>query len=372
MKKTVKILFINMIIFCLLLVILETGLRLSGQKPVYRFDPGDKVKVHHHERVCPCLRQGTVRVYHSFYTDSDGIYRANPAYDFSADKDYPGKIVINAAGFRGNEFKYLDTEQTKVFFIGDSFTWGASANPLDRSFPDLVQKAGYYVYNGGIPGTDPLQYARVAEKYVPLIKPEVTVVCLFLGNDLQGYTYELKPNKDLQYATDIGFILGYDEKGNYFDNAEQALAHYKKIECGCCDNLWEEFLYKTVIGKTIYHLSHRESHLTPDPKRRWVLDSLENIRRVCRENGSEFMLFLIPPKALRKGRLPKNTLKFLKDFHFHYPTGLTKADFCHPPNNHFNTDGHRKFARFVLSELAARGFLPKKTDRDIRGESTGK
>jgi len=364
MKKTIKIIFMNVIILIAFLVILETGLRLLGRKSIFRLEMQESGWAAWAKKRCQKLCAGQVKVEDSFYTDENGIFRANPAYFLTPGQDNPDRIVVNAAGFRGQAFTDADTDRTKVFFIGDSFTWGASATPLDRSFPDLVGKAGYYVYNGGIPGVDPLQYARVAEKYVPLLKPQVTAVCLCLANDLRSYANELKANKNMRYVTDVGWVLGYDHQGNYFTNVQEALDYMKKRKCGCCDNLWEEFLYKTVIGKTIYDLSHRGSHIISDPKRRWVLDALNSIRRTCRENGSEFMLFLILPKALKPDRLQK-ILELLKDYPVFYTTGLTKADYCPSPNNHFNNAGHRKFAGFILQVLQQRGYSPKRTSLTV-------
>ena len=107
----------------------------------------------------------------------------------------PGTCVINQDGFRGNDFKYVQTQATKIFLAGDSFTWGATAEPVTNSFASLLQAAGYYIYNAGIPGTGPAQYQQLVEKYVPLLKPDAVAVCLYAGNDLKPYPDPLHPGK---------------------------------------------------------------------------------------------------------------------------------------------------------------------------------
>jgi hypothetical protein len=62
--------------------------------------------------------------------------------------------------------------EMKNFFLGDSFTWGASAEPISKCFVDLVGNAGYLIFNTGIPGTKPNQYTYIAEKYIPILKPD--------------------------------------------------------------------------------------------------------------------------------------------------------------------------------------------------------
>jgi len=361
MKKIVKIIFINAVILLALLVILELILRFSGAKPIFYRDKGESSNTEKYKHICRVFKQKKeIKIFPSYFTDSDGIFRVDTSLVKGGKYQLAEGAVINSAGFRGHAFKYLQTGKKKIFFIGDSFTWGAMARPLTKSFPDLVERAGYYVYNGGMPGTDPLQYARLAEKYVPLLKPDVTAVCLYLGNDLKGYVRALEPNKNLHYNTDIGFILGYDDRGVYFHDAGQAIDYLKKQKCGCTDNLGEAFLYKTIIGKAVYNLFHLQNYLKPDPKRLWVKESLEKILRVCRQNGSRFMLFLLPHKDPERSR---RGLKLVTSFWgsaYYYPEQFKISDYSPPPDRHFNNRGHRKYARFIVKTLKKEGFMPGK------------
>ena len=359
MKKFIKIVGINLLVLSVLLAALEIILRVLGMTPIFFLKKDASPNSDKYRKICQALRQGKdIRVFPGFFTDSSGIFRAAANASPAGTGNSMARPRVNSSGFRGNEFTYLETEKTKIFFIGDSFTWGSAAKPIEESFPDLVEKAGYYVFNGGMPGTDPQQYARLAEKYVPLLKPDVTAVCLYLGNDLKNYTVPMLANQNLHYSTSVGFIRGYDDQGNYFKNADQAIAYLKKQKCGCTENLGDTLLYKTVIGKAVYGLFHLKSRLTPDPRRKWVVDCLQRIGRVCRDNRSQFILLLIPNKNPKKN---KNNLKLVASFPgivSHYPGNFISTDYRPAPDNHFNNQGHGKFARFILKIMLEKGFLP--------------
>ena len=49
---------------------------------------------------------------------------------------------------------------------------------------DIVSRQGYLTFNTGIPGTAPNQYAYLAEKYIPLLDPDIVAVMFFWGNEV--------------------------------------------------------------------------------------------------------------------------------------------------------------------------------------------
>ncbi len=358
MKKIFKVVGINLLVLLSLLLLLEIVLRATGSKPVFQpVRNGDPQKSRWDAMCRKLCRDGKITVTASFFTDERGIFRGVPG-PAAGDGLPSGKTRINSSGFRGNEFAFTDTPRTKVFFIGDSFTWGAAADPIDESFPDRVARAGYHVYNGGIPGTDPQQYARLAEIYVPVLKPDVTAVCLYLGNDLRSYVVPLLANRNLHFTTSAGFLRGYDDQGNYFASGEQALAYLKKRKCGCTDNPLEDFLYKTVVGKAVHGIFHMRNRLRPDPERKWVVECLERIDRVCRANGSRFLLFLVPNKEAKKNRRNLALVASFPGIGYHYPPDFIRADYRPDPDNHFNNRGHGKFAAFILDILKTEGYPP--------------
>ena len=360
MKHSVKIVGINIVVIACLVVILELVLRFAGMKTIYQMEKQTPKWEKRYKKICPKLLKNGLKIFDDLYTGKDGIFRANPKSEYFLQKKFQG-TRINSQGFRGNEFSFVDTPCTKILLIGDSFTWGASAVPLINSFADLIQNAGYHLYNAGIPGTDPIQYVKIAEKYTSQLKPHVVAVCLYLGNDLRRFPRPVQPSKNLHYRTSVGFLRGYDDNYNYFKDVNEAINYMKKRKCGYCDNVWDLFIYKTVIGRAIYGISHRSKknyrEATSKTNREWVKESLQRIQQVCRKNDSEFLLFLIPvvKRNQRKGNTFKDSIHIFKDLQFYYPYHIQSNDYHPPPNAHFNNQCHRKFADFIIEILKKRG-----------------
>lgn len=77
----------------------------------------------------------------------------------------------------------------RLLFIGDSFTYGTY--PAARVFPERVadQLAGSGIptiaLSRGLPAAGPGNYVRVAEFFTDLLDPDVVVVTVYLGNDIE-------------------------------------------------------------------------------------------------------------------------------------------------------------------------------------------
>ncbi len=95
----------------------------------------------------------------------------------------------NSLGFRDHEFAEARTSACRVVAIGDSFTfgWGVS---LDESWPKVLETGlrqtglGVDVANLGFPGGSPVDYANIAARAVPTLKPDLVVVGVLQGDDL--------------------------------------------------------------------------------------------------------------------------------------------------------------------------------------------
>jgi len=358
MKKIIRIVSFNIALLAVLLVILEIILRLAGMDPIFEMErktPGWQSRYKH---LCGKLSTQKMESQNSFYTDSEGIFKANPEYYANSNNKQPDNISINRDGFRGNPFEYVNTPWAKILLIGDSFTWGSTAQPITNCFADLLQQAGYYVYNGGIPGVDPQQYALMAKKYTPLLKPDVVAVCLYLGNDVSSRPLLIQPNKNLHYATNFGLLLGYDDNGNFFKDAHEAFLYFQNRKCGQCADPWSYFLYKTVVGKAIYKILNHRRSVKYDPSRQWVTKALAEIQETCRLNGSRFMIFIIPfvDRDTQQNKTIEKNLHLFKDFPYYYPGDFPKSDYQEPPDKHFNNTGHRKFADFIIKVLKQNGY----------------
>jgi len=354
MKRIGLILMGNLAVLAVLLVILEGVLRLAGMDTIVGLEQKAPAWKTRYQDICRKIATQKLEVYDSFYTDQEGLFKANPEYFGRTDK----KILVNRDGFRGRPFEPTDMSRTKILLIGDSFTWGSNAQPISNSYADLLEAAGYHVYNGGIPGTDPQQYAMIAEKYTSLLRPDIVAACVYLGNDVSARPLLIKPNKNLHYVTNFGYLLGYDDSGHFFKDAREAFQYLKKRKCGNCANLWDRLIFKTVIGKGINSLINKSRSTGSDGTKKWVTEAMKRIQDTCHKNDAKFIIFLIPSvnQDIRKNSSIKNNLHLFKDFQYYYPEIFEKSDYREPPDNHFNNQGHKKYADFIMGVLKGNGF----------------
>ena len=329
----------------------EFALRLSGKKPGYlpryrNFKPVNQLEV-----------------YQNFITDDEGVFKANSNYE------WPEHIKINSDGFRSIEFKRYKTSRPKILFLGDSFTWGSSAKPITNCFVDIVSKRGYLTFNTGIGGTGPNQYAYIAEKYIPLLKPDIVAVMFYMGNDLNT-SKPMLPYKNPWHATNAGWIKAYDESGNYM-SAQEAydyyLARYGGVHVKYTTNSLEgrirEVFMRSAVGSYFWISSERiKSKLTDRRAKNNVQIEnqtkiyLSRIRKVSEEYNARFMLFLIPvhPGIRKKSNSVEDNLFIFEDFESFIPHFLIRSDYMDLPNDHFNNSGHRKYAEFILRTLESK------------------
>lgn len=108
-------------------------------------------------------------------------------------------VEINNLGFRGAN---ASTKKTKprVIIIGDSFTfgWGVELDKtwihiLSNSYPELE------ILNLGQGGNHPGDYVQVLKRALPVLKPDLVMICILQGNDLhqlmQVLEHESRPKE---------------------------------------------------------------------------------------------------------------------------------------------------------------------------------
>ncbi len=288
----------------------------------------------------------------SFFADSSGMFIANQKYWAKHN------VAINNLGFLGNDWSTQDTNKKKILFIGDSFTWGAGAEPIQQGFVSrLTAKTHLAVYNTGIPGADPAQYQFIAERYIPKLKPAYTFVMLYLGNDIVREKRAIVPNKSLYYPTDAGWFPGYYQ-GRYFDNFNSSYQFYlnKYTPKGKLATL----LCHTAIGTAIYAFPLR---LEERNERDWLKkatttnEHLLSIAKVAKQYNSQLIIVPIPylgtdftdkyydePKSFYLTEY-KMVFSDIEDYLMVIPF---KPEHFHPlPNGHFNNDGHYEVSKSI-------------------------
>jgi len=99
------------------------------------------------------------------------------------------KARINNLGFRGRDVPAARRTRHRIVTLGDSFTFGWGVD-VEDSWPRVLevrlQERGIdvEVANLGQPGGYPAQYAEVAERALPLLRPDLVIVALNQADDL--------------------------------------------------------------------------------------------------------------------------------------------------------------------------------------------
>ena len=318
--------------------------------------------------------------YNRYLTDNEGVFKANVNYDWQKDN-----ININSDGFRcSKEFKYYNNDKIKILFLGDSFTWGCYADPIDNCFVDLIEKKGYMTFNTGIPGVAPNQYAFLAEKYVPVLKPDYVMVMICMANDINDKPDPMLPNKYFYYDTSIGLISGFDGEGKplTLDAAIELAQRGGNIPEVKKDEIFfdikviiKKVVATSLVGERLYtSLSRLKSKLIfycqddvtkYDTTQKdvmsvssdllkinsYVINSLKRIKTVCENNNAKFMLFILPVSPCEENYYNsiKTNITIFDGFNPLFPKDFNDGDFSN--FGHFNNRGHAKYANFILSKI---------------------
>ena len=331
-KKAIAVM--NLIVLLLLGVAAELTLRLMGLAP--------------HPAQFPFVDRLEVR--NDYICDEKGIAKLNPAADF------PEGVSINKEGFRDQDFaEQLASDRPRIMFVGDSFTYGVSASPITNCFADRIETCGYTAFNFGVPGVGPEQYAAVVEKYLPIVKPDMLAVMVFLGNDVNWFPWKLQPYQLPFHSTNVGQIYAYDKNGNRM-TAAQAYKYYY-------GGLWMRFEYcarKSVLLSVLGHkciglrnrilMSHyRHGQQTDAPDiNQYAIDSFRRIDTLARSQGVPCRFFIIPTKpSTRHGLNRYENVKYVFEGLEAVHEEFGDENYAAGGDVHLNNAGHEKMKRLV-------------------------
>jgi hypothetical protein len=297
--------------------------------------------------------------YHHFFTDSHGLIVANKGYFDSV------HININSDGFRTPEWSSIDTSKKTDLFIGDSFTWGLSANPITACFVDLVRnQSSNNIVNLGIPVADPLQYSELAKKYIPKIKPQHVFVMLFLGNDIMQNDRTITPNKPLYFYTNAGAMLASDNNRT-FTTASEAYHYYvaEKYFLLHPTTIFQKVASKSALFSLLYAIHMRweekQKYNKSIAEMAFTKKHLYAIAKHCKANHSNLHILVIPEQkeADKDSTYFKNRYNalfadtILNPFVF-LPSEINKSYYTPYPDAHLNNAGHQFYAKQILGLLS--------------------
>jgi hypothetical protein len=268
---------------------------------------------------------------------------------------------INSHGYRSIEFKNYKTDKTKVLLLGDSFTWGRSAENVTSSFADNLAAKDYVVFNTGIITGDPMQYLAAAQKFIPILKPDIVIVNFYFGNDLMYFNRKPEPYQMPYYFTNSGLLNG-NPMGKYLSLNDAYQINLDLFEIPTSNSIFNRMCSKTVITTKLWQVLNKifdldkNSVLSRYSKTTKGMagsepisdQSLLAIKNICRSEGSQFILAGIEIGPHKKMK-PIDYQTLFDSLEFHIPSTITADDYL-IDDPHYNDAGHRKYADF-LDEL---------------------
>lgn len=267
---------------------------------------------------------------------------------------------VNDDGYRSISFRGNYGKRKKILLLGDSFTFGYSAQNLTSSFADILLAKGYAVFNTGISGADPAQYLQVARKYIAELKPDYVIVNFYMGNDIVYFNRTPQPHTPIHYATNAGNLLSCPG-GIYFSTAGESykfvVAHYTIPH----DYLLGRICATTAITTLGWKVLSKLNKVTTNPR---MYDAywqkvhqmettepacnaqLQAIQQLALANHTQFLLLAIPDLKWPGLRKVEDVPGLFKGLPYAVPP-VTENDYKHA-DGHYNDEGHRKHAEYIL------------------------
>ena len=271
---------------------------------------------------------------------------------------------INEDGFRSLPFEpKTDSTKTSVFLIGDSFTFGHSAQNYTNSFADRLTAKGYICMNSGITCADPPQYAAIAKKYIPRVKPDVVIVNFYLGNDRQYFYREVEQERPLCYPTNAGMLMGQSAGVNLTAEESYNLArHHLEIHprkwygkpfrlTSLSTGIWlvgEKLKITGSYSKEFdwFYTGMVENQVS-EPTASYYLSQIDS---VCSAYGSKLIISVIPAYSKFSEANNKKLTPLFPGMKFVTPD-VDKSWYWHRPDGHFHDEGHGMYADFLDREI---------------------
>jgi lysophospholipase L1-like esterase len=161
--------------------------------------------------------QPVMTVSRGLYTpDPPRRYRLQPGFRGTVGNrvEFETRVSINKQGLRGPEIGSKNPGTLRVLALGDSFTFGVGARERD-TFPvrlqEILRSRGVRaeVLNAGAPGYGVPDEAAWFDRWGRPLDPDVILVAVFVGNDLQDAAPGPKP-----MAVDGALVMPGESSGS--------------------------------------------------------------------------------------------------------------------------------------------------------------
>lgn len=278
---------------------------------------------------------------------------------------------VNKQGYADRKDFTIDEpiDATRILFLGDSFTFGLSAE-LGKSYVETVERnlPEAVVWNAGIVGTGTNQAVASYAVLGPRFRPHLTVLGFYLNDFLDNL---FPPYCEQQVVLEDGTILfvrtcKYDEHGNLIHAPwTQATLLFARAGRLPLPNEFERLVGSTRIGSMLLKLKDRFISLMPSredsptfpPELERTRTLLNLLQEQVADVDSELLVVLIDeredyPVLRHEGRF-EIALELMHELGLPYvdtrPFIRVPNDFAELPDDHWNSAGHQKIGA-ILSE----------------------
>ena len=258
---------------------------------------------------------------------------------------------FNTEGFFSIPFSVVDTARPKVLLLGDSFTWGHSAQNKTSSFANELLARGYNIFNTGVSGADASQYLEILKKYGPLIQPDMVVCNFYLGNDVQYFERIPKQEVPLAFHTNAGVIYS-QHHGVQFTTAKAAYENIMSNMAIPQTTVVNRVMSKTVVSTYAWLFCAKLGIIKHGffkgklyPEEPLTSRQIMGMSTICDSLGAKFILSVIP--SVEDGRLKQveQMVGLFGSVPYHQPE--MTVDMYDQTDGHFNAAGHLHYANHL-------------------------
>lgn len=264
---------------------------------------------------------------------------------------------FNLNGFYSIPFDTARVGNKRILLLGDSFTWGHSAENITSSFANTLLARGYTVYNTGFSGADVPQYHAVLKQLGPKIQPTVVVVNFFMGNDVSYFKRIPKAGVPFHYHTNAGAILS-NQFGVDFLTAQDAYDNVMKNmvipQNSTVNRMYSKTVISTLLWEFLVHyglIDHNFFYGEKFPDFPITIHEIRSLKETCDSLRAKLILSVIP--SLEKGKLKgaESIPGLFGDVPYHQP--VMTAAMYNQNDGHFNDEGHLVYANYLEKLIKA-------------------
>lgn len=287
------------------------------------------------------------------------------------EQTYSRLCIVNDAGFHDSD-PFIDNEdlqnaELKVLALGDSFTFGASAD-MGESWVEETEASldNVIIWNTGIPGAGTGQAVNLLRTYGPIMEPDVAILGFYI-NDFDDNVYPLDGHLWLIVDDNVTVMRRYrlDAQGNTTRLETPEQIYYRLLyQVDAPRNTIQRVTGSTRLG-TLALNTLDAVHLTLDrqTEKRWQMqvDSTRSYLRQLRDEASEsdipLLVLLIPGRDDLDipGEVYQTAIALLEDLDIAYITPYDMldpaSDYALPPDDHWNNSGHQKAGDLIVTCL---------------------